>query len=660
MLLYKMELDEIHQETSDSVDEDDYNIFDLPSELLMVISSHCVTHKEVNAMRCTCTFINNCIEEHMSLIKLGEYTLNTFQNIFYRQILNTNNKETHIKMPMSSGKTALGIAVACKYQGPAIIVIHSSTLDHWVNEFNKIFPRKEERSFNLYISHGKYGKLYSRLLKMDTLSDDDIVLCTNRSGKIWPKNMYIGGKPTIDLTKPQPLSDLLDRTKKEANNKKISIIAIFDEIHMKSVKARYDYLKPKVDKIVTLSADNTKALSKDINSDKIVINDRIIKDCIPDYQLSHEMMEDDIPKKIMNMCTKIGMPIMLIRMMYSVQQHILKCKNKALVFMPSINICVTIGNLDKYTMDYLNILSKIYDIKLPYYGVSYNGVSYHGVRADTCSPKLTFSRAFEHFMLLTGYDDYTIMSYSNMISLNKFESLESNKCVLFTTPKKVQVGININSVSDVLFMITPFDTYSKTTYSQCIGRFCRVNNMNKIINIHNIIYPIKLLDKNLGMYKLPTYLGDKTLLHSVRISLIKDRFDGHNNIYINSPVNGVYPLYTSSYKYTQKYKSADDYISDKYIIYGDKLQDEIYDYYMKNYTRSLFIDHALYDEFVGAVGLKSMKLCMWKYINDGIDPYSMSDEEYLYLAYAKHRTKKYRDNAKKWLLSKKPSTNYIA
>jgi len=69
--------------------------------------------------------------------------------------------------------------------------------------------------------------------------------------------------------------------------------------------------------------------------------------------------------------------------------------------------------------------------------------------------KLNFSHVLRYFLKLLGDNDYSVVHYDNIESLNEFELLDSDKSILLSTPRKVQVGININKITNVLFLITP-------------------------------------------------------------------------------------------------------------------------------------------------------------------------------------------------------------
>jgi len=228
------------------------------------------------------------------------------------------------------GKTALGIAIAHKHPGPAIIVVPSSVLDHWLNEFNKIWPDKWERDFNLYVLHRSKNRLsYNKGLSLDSISNNDIFICTSFNSMLWKDR---NGNGNINTYAGSAMDIFLRRV----NNN--NIIAIFDEIHTQTMSARYKSLSPFMSKTVTLSADNTKALCKSDNSSaKIVVNDSVIEDCIPQYEVTNEMMLS-VPAGIKKKCLQIGMSETVIELMYNVYRYVIKNKGKTFIFLPSTNI----------------------------------------------------------------------------------------------------------------------------------------------------------------------------------------------------------------------------------------------------------------------------------------------------------------------------------
>ena len=587
--------------TDESVcDYEQCGILDLPAEMMMVIASQCVTHREVSALRCTCNYMYNNMDQYMNLIKMGEYTLNKYQEKYCKQVLNSPVQDTHIKMPMSSGKTALGIAIAHKHPGPAIIVVPSSVLDHWLNEFNKIWPNKWDRDFNLqqnstlsqdgpivYILHrSKHRLSYDKGLSLDSLSNNDIFICTSFNSMLWKDR---NGNGIINGIINTYAGSDMDIFLRRVNNN--NIIAIFDEIHTSTVNARYKNLSPFVSKTVTLSADNTKALNKsDNSSNKIVVGDSAIEDCIPQYEVTNTMMFDT-PENIKKKCLKIGMPGAVMDLMYNVYRYTIKNKGKTFVFLPSTNIFLgAIPN--KSSIKYGKLLSSIYGVKFT-----------HNKINDRIYNKLNFSHVFMHLLSLLGRKDYTVLHYENIDSLNEFESSESDKCILFSTPRKVQVGININNVSNVLFLITPLKFMNNTIYSQCIGRFRRVNNMQKSINVHNIIF---------SLAKIRKYL----VIHSC------DR--------------------------------VPNYICE--CSYGREKNDMEHVFCMNSYAKSLTIPHELLDDFKSASQRKTHILKLWSI--DQVDPLNLSDCEYLYLMYGVCATKDRKILALKWLKLKEPNSKY--
>nr|QBK89854.1 MAG: SNF2 family N-terminal domain protein [Pithovirus LCPAC101] len=550
------------------------------------------------------------MDQYMNLIKLGKYTLNKFQERYYRQVLDSAVQDTHIKMPMSSGKTALGIAIALRHPGPAIIVVPPSVLDHWINEFSKIWPNKEDRKFNLYIMHrSKHTKSYNMGLGLDSPGNDDIFLCTSFNSILWkgkanrnannPGNLF----NTIVTHSTPDIDTILSRMKNT------NIIAIFDEIHMKNVSARYTYLSPLVSKTVTLSADNKKALNtSDNSSNKIVVGDEVIEDCIPQYELTHEM-NARVPVKISKKCISIGMSPQLIGLLYNVYKYVINKKGKTFVFLPSTSIFLG-SNPSTSLIKYARILSKAYGVRLKikeYPAVRDAFGLFMGSRAYTeVYTALNLSHALRHFMSLLGHGDYTILNYDNIKSLNKFESLEDDKSILLSTPTKIQVGININKVSNVLFLITPYKWLTQNIYSQCIGRFRRVNNTRKSIDIHNIIFPISFMPKDFFRYR------------------------------------GLIPLYI------EKNRLSFESIN---------LKDIKYVYNMKNYTKSLLIPHTLLDDFKNATRRKSLKLTEW--CMNSVDPLTISNFEYLYLMYGTKRVRGRNALALAWLKSRDPTSKYV-
>lgn len=220
--------------------------------------------------------------------------------------------------------------------------------------------------------------------------------------------------------------------------------------------------------------------------------------------------------------------------------------------------------------------------------------------------KLNLMHIFEYYMDLCDHKDYKYIYYNNMKSLNKFDEINQSKCVLFATPTKIQVGININNISNVIFMFTPYKFYNNTVYSQCIGRFRRVNNTNKIIKINNLIYPLDLISDDYFL-NVPKYIDCKLRIIS---------------------------------------KKYFEYMYNKYL------------YNLSSYVKLSIVDKKIKDNFIDYTKMKNLALREWLYTD--INPLDLSDEEYLYLTYIKTRTSKSKYSAigKEWFNKVKPNSKY--
>jgi hypothetical protein len=372
------------------------------------------------------------------------------------------------------------------------------------------------------------------------------------------------------------------------------------------------------------------------------------------------MFNIDLPDDVVDMYKDTNLSIMTIEMMYALRKYIISCdSDKILAFLPGN----TIFSINKNKNHKVSKKYKQFMISV----ANYNGIKLKLKNTYEDFNKIyntvKFNHLFNHFMFMCdnhSSDEYEIIRYVDMKSLNYFGLNSSKKCVMFTTPKKVQVGININNVADVVFMLVPYDLLSRVTYSQCVGRFRRVNNMNDCIRVHNIIYPIHKLTKNKYIHKMVTsnYILSRQLIPNEKIINMYDKYHHYYMESIKGYVNRGQPIPQYLLK-IQKYKDVDDYIEKTFITYDDikniKLELE---YGMLHYARSIFIKTILYDDFQKAVGLKNLKMKKWKYTEDNITPFDMTDEEYLYLAFAKSSTKKYRLAGLNWLKSKCPNTSY--
>lgn len=285
---------------------------DLPAEIYSVIASFCVSYKDVKSLLCACQFVNKYASEYFNLIKSGNYTLNKFQ-LDSLKVIDTNpTSDIIIKVPMSGGKTALGLTAADRFPGTSIIISPSDVIDTWVKEYENMGLSKK-----IKVAVAKYGKIN---IFTDVSNDKNVIyLIPNKAtNNIWKGGVLIEMIKKLD----KDVLFIIDEAHTKANQIKIKILKdLFrgSTIFFTGLPVSLKYKSI----FVMLSAQ--KITSDDISVVRNEYKDEELEVCIPTLDIKETIILDVLDSGesvILSMCNTI-------------KKHRLKNKGRVIVFVSS-------------------------------------------------------------------------------------------------------------------------------------------------------------------------------------------------------------------------------------------------------------------------------------------------------------------------------------
>ena len=195
------------------------------------ISRWSLSHRDLQAVRCCNEKLLTNINAYLNKYKVGSYFLNGYQQQAIKFIEDNNNKLLYLKIPMSGGKTVIGLTLALKHKGTSVIICPSKVIEVWIQEYEKM--KIKSKTLSVHMLADKYNKYTIGHTYIHNNKNNIHLISSTRSTLPWQYNE--------------------ERIRKILNENTENLVVI-DEAHLKGSQTACETVEPLCSKLLCLSA----------------------------------------------------------------------------------------------------------------------------------------------------------------------------------------------------------------------------------------------------------------------------------------------------------------------------------------------------------------------------------------------------------------------